>query len=59
MVLEIWQYIRTGNGADILPTKCLCTSLEKNIIIITITFVVVVVTVFSESETRLSRLEYG
>ena len=54
---EIWQYVRTNYGADILPTERPCISLDK-IIIITIIIVVVIVTDFSDNEPRLRRLVY-
>ena len=52
---EIWQYVRTSYGADILPTERPCISLDK-ITVITIFIVVVLVTDFSDSEPRLRRL---
>ena len=57
---EIWQYVRTSYGADILPTESPCISLYKIIIIIIITIIVVVVVVtdFSASQPRLRRLVY-
>ena len=54
---EIWQYVGTSYGADILPTGRPCISLDK-IINITIIIVVVVVTDFSDSEPRPRRLVY-
>ena len=46
--VEIWQYVRTSYGADILPTERPCISLDN--IIIT---VIIVVTVFSDRESWL------
>ena len=54
---EIWQYVRSSYGADILSTtERPCITLDK--IIITIIIVVVFVTDYSDSEPRLRRLEY-
>ena len=55
-VVEIWLYVRTSYGADILPTDRPCNSLDKTIITIIIIVVVIVVTDFSDSEPRLRRL---
>jgi len=45
-VVEIWQYVRTSYGADILPIKRACTFLDKTNIITIITIIVVVDTDF-------------
>jgi len=50
-VVEIWQYVRTSFGADILLDKIIIT-------IIIIIVVVVVFTDFSDSVPRLRRLVY-
>jgi len=59
-VRDIWQYVRTSYGVDILPTERPYISLYKMIITIitVVVVVVVVVTDFSESEPGLRRLVY-
>ena len=56
--VEIWQYVRSSYGADILPTERPCISFDKVIIIIIIFVVVVVVNDFSDSDPRLRRLVF-
>ena len=58
VVGELWQYVRTSYGADILslPTGEPCISLDKIIIIIFNNRIIIVVTDYSDSETRLRRL---
>ena len=55
-IVEIWQYVRTIYGADILPTERQCMSLDKIIIITVIN--VVIVTDLSDREPRLRRLVF-
>jgi len=55
---EIWQYVRTSFGVDILPNERPCIYLDNIIITIIIVVVVVVVTDFSDSEHRPRRFVF-